>query len=267
MKKERVIITFADKEPYISEAKNLEKLCKKNNIDFILYDMEYLKSSGFYQENYDLLQYPKAGFCCWKPYIILESLKKYKKVLYLDSSNLFYENSINSFFDNTSPCSTSTIVRHLEHTDKKTAVIMELDFEKYKYKTHIWAGVFLATNNELSKKVLNEWLKYVTILDCVFPNKEYSFGDHWFDQSILSLIFSKYHIKGVENYFFVDTRDPGHLKEIEKNFGIDIIANQKELILKYLDVYNNSASCCWQKGKDENGKMQYFTQEISALVP
>jgi len=104
-----IIISYASDEPYKSEAKNIKELADYAGIKFRLYNRNWLKKTKFHKDNLDLLSDKKSGFCAWKPYIILHSLKSYKKVLYLDSSMLFPPHKIKEYIDLENEPITSTI--------------------------------------------------------------------------------------------------------------------------------------------------------------
>ena len=83
------VISFADKEPYLSEAENLKNLCVNNNIQFKLYDDNWLKNSAVYYSFKDIFSKKKCGYCAWKPYIILNALNLYKNIYDYNSSVYF----------------------------------------------------------------------------------------------------------------------------------------------------------------------------------
>jgi len=252
-KKDITIITYASGEPYLSESNNLKNLCNKTNINFILYDSKWLHKTEFYTENKELLNSKKAGFCAWKPYIILDALKKYKKVLYLDSSMLFQENHISEYFDKDDPIlSTDTDLVNKNHTKHLTFQIMNCLSEKYLNARQAWSGTILADKRGID--FLKEWLKYCKIKDCISDEFDKSIETDikyiLFDQSIYSILYEKYSLRRECNaqhgyFYFADTRELFHINSIINVFGDHYIKKQDNLITKYRAEYIANGSCCY----------------------
>jgi hypothetical protein len=248
MKKDFCIISYASGEPYLSESKNLKNLCVNNNLNFKLYDSKWLKQTDFYKNNIKLLSQKKSGYCAWKPYIILDALKYYKKVLYLDSSMLFDAEHLKEYMDLPGYLKTTeTPLQCKFYTKHKTFEIMKCDKEKYWNANQGWAGTILV--NQRANKFLSEWLCYCQIEDCISdeyndleePNVRYCL----FDQGIFSILIRKYNIKLLQDAqdgyaYFYDTREPGHSVEIARKFGREIIDNQLNLGDKFERKYKTS---------------------------
>ncbi len=250
------IISYASGEPYLSESKNLEILCEKINVKFILYDFNWLKQTDFYKQNKKLLNSKKSGYCAWKPYIILNALEKYDKVLYLDSSMLFNSEIILDYINSDKSLSaTETPLLNGLYTKKKTFKIMNCDSEEYWDVKQVWAGNILVDKSK--KYIIEEWLYYCKQINCINDDYDY-YNDkdvryHLFDQSILSILFKKYNIENQNNIIqdknnkqatlFCDTREFAHREYIKCVFGEDVIKNQDYLIKKYGLKYKNNSSC------------------------
>jgi len=260
-KKDIAIITFASGEPYLSESYNLEYLCGLSDINFVRYDLEWLHKTDFYLENKELLDSKKAGYCAWKPYIILDALKKYKKVLYLDSSNLFTKEHIFEYIDkNDIILSTDVELQNRCHTKRATFQIMNCLGAKYLNANQVWAGTILATRK--AKKFLNEWLSYCKIKECI--SDDYDKISDWevkyclYDQSIYSLLYEKYGLRRENNiqngsyFYFADTREYPHRNSIKYFFGESFIKCQDNLIRQYANVYATNGSCCYNPLMFEN---------------
>lgn len=249
------IISFASGEPYLSEAKTLSEQCKDLKLNFYLYNWKWLLKTEFYKENKELFSCKKSGYCAWKPYIILDALKKYNKVLYLDSSTVIH-NSIYQYIENNDPIvSTSTTFINENHTKTLTFKIMKLHDEKYYKGIQSWSGNILA--NKKGIKFLNEWLKYCKIKDCIsdditgYVPKDFKY--HLYDQSIYSLLYIKYGYKNSNNmihpedrdkvdYYFADTREPQHKEVIKWKHGNNCLKKQVQLLEKYYDRYCSNMS-------------------------
>ena len=256
MKKDFCVIAYASGEPYTTEAKQLENLCIESDLQFKLYDGEWLKTTQFYKENEALLNSKKSGYCAWKPFIILDALKEYKKVLYLDSSMLFVKEHIREFIDTPySILSTETGLVNKYYTKKETFVIMGCDEEKYLECNQVWAGVILATKN--AKNLLNEWLHYCCIKECVSDEHDKSINPHLkyclYDQSVYSTLYKKYKKTQFSNvktnlfgefkyFFFADTREGAHRDAITRTFGEQYVKHQDVLISEYYHEYYTAGS-------------------------
>jgi len=212
-----------------------------------------LKATQFYAENKELLDCKKSGYCAWKPYIILDALKKYKKVLYLDSSMLFSGHIFEFISKRNALLSTVTELKNKRHTKKETFQIMGCDTEEYCECNQVWAGVILATRK--AEKFLNEWLHYCTIKDCVSNDFDKSINPDLvyclFDQSIYSTLYKKYKMPYQSNcptgkyFFFADTREYPHRDVIIRTFGERHMKNQDILIANYFQDYITNGSCCY----------------------
>ena len=248
MKKDFCIITYASGEPYFSESRNLKNLCEQININFKLYNSYWLKKTDFYAKNKDLLTKKKSGYCAWKPYIILDALKYYNKVLYLDSSMLFDVSHIQEYIKLPGYLKTTeTPLQCKKYTKHKTFEIMKCDSRKYWNANQGWAGTILV--NQRAKKFLNEWLYYCQIESCI--SDEYNRSEEpevkycLFDQGIFSILIKKYNIKLLQNPqngfgYFSDTREPGHAQYIWEKFGKNIINKQLLLGDKFHKKYKES---------------------------
>lgn len=253
------IITFASGEPYYSESLVLKKQCKELGLNFKLYNLRWLKTTNFYKENKELLSCKKTGYCSWKPYIILDALKYYKKVLYLDSSTLIHKSIYKIINKRNAIFSTSTALKNLYYTKPETFSITGLNTNKYKNGNQFWAGNILA--NRKGIKFLLEWLKYCEIKNCISDDYNEilpsNFSYHLYDQSIYSLLYKKYRYESNNDnciynengecldYYFADTREFGHLSAIKETFGNDPIINQQKLIKKFMKNYKYNSSCCY----------------------
>lgn len=247
MKDNFCVISFADKEPYLSEAKQLKNLCVESGLKFKLYDLDWLKQTYVYEANKELFDNKKCGYCAWKPYIILDALNSYERVLYLDSSMLFNPESIDKYINENKDediVSTITDLKQEFYTKQETFIIMDALDTKYKEDNLYWSGNILA--NKKAKEFLYEWLYYCLNEECISDECIFSINEkmkyHLYDQSIYSILYSKYNKKHVINYCFYDTRESDHKYYISEVFGNSYINNQTELNNQYKDIYdyNNS---------------------------
>jgi hypothetical protein len=253
-KKDIAIIAFASGEPYLSESRNLETLCERANINFVLYDSDWLHETDFYTENKDLLDSKKSGYCAWKPYIILDALKRYEKVLYLDSSMLFLPEHIEKYFDKDDSILSTEIfgMYNKFHTKHLTFQIMNCLSDRYQNATQVWAGTILADKRAVA--FLEEWLSYCVIKDCI--SDEYNKSEEplvkycLYDQNIYSILYEKYNLRKENNiqdgyFWFADTREYPHRDTIKQVFGNHCMERQDSLIMRYAEQYITNGSCCY----------------------
>jgi hypothetical protein len=257
MKDNFCVISFADKEPYLSEVKQLEKLCIESELKFKLYDFEWLKKTYVYETNKKLFNNKKCGYCAWKPYIILDALKSYDKVLYLDSSMVFDKNHIKEYIENNNYIiSTKTALIMREHTKQETFDIMECNENVYKSACQVWAGAILV--DKQAECFLLEWLYYCLMEDCISDefneNINHDLKSCLYDQSIYSVLYEKYGIEKIINaqnkdgekyFYFADTREYTHRENIKCVFGENIMNLQDLLCYTYHDTYISNGSVCY----------------------
>ena len=170
----------------------------------------------FKNEYKDILKEHRGfGYWCWKPYIILNELKKLGKdeiLCYIDSTDL----PENNFFN--------FLIKHFEENDyllvnrgynngvwtkRDCFFFMGCDEEKYYSSVQLEAGLVCFKNNEKNIKLIEEWLSFCkdrrVVTDdpnvCGLPNLK-NFIDHRHDQSILTNLAIKY---GLNNYYLNDS--------------------------------------------------------------
>lgn len=237
-----VIISFVTGEPYLSESYNLRWLCGTYNIKFVLYDSDWIKKTDFYKDNINLFSKKKFGYCAWKPYIILDALKTYDKVLYLDSSMLFDARYIFDYINKHDIVCVKTPLKNINYTQPATFRIMNCKNERYYNCNQVWAGGILV--HKKWSHIISEWLSYCKNEECVGDTDSSDYLRYrLYDQSILSILFEKYNLPRHDNDMFFDTREKQHRDTIKYYFGESIIQRQDGLNQMYADVYTNNSSC------------------------
>ncbi len=199
------------------------------NIDEIVaWTRNDIINTPFYQENRYILDNPRgAGYWAWKPYIILETLKKAAKndwVIYCDVGKPFRRGNVEKFghqdIGNTFYTPVDSIIEYaskhngftpgvwiphygLAHvwTKRDCFVGMDCDDSTYHNSPHVQAGYSAWSKSQESIAFLEEWLRWcqepniITDDKNIFgkPNLE-AFRDHRHDQSILSNLVVKHKI-------------------------------------------------------------------------
>jgi hypothetical protein len=201
--------------------KSLVNLANKTNIfkNVFEYDREWLENTDFYRENTEMLDPVNTkgdGWCLWKPYVILESLKKIKDgdvLIYMDSSDTFF-NDISSFLIGYFDSNEILLVRgggpNKNYTKRDTFFYMNCDSDLY-WNTHqVEAGVIGLKKSQSTISFMEEYLHYCKdpriMKDgdnvCGLPNFE-GFDNHRYDQSVLTNLKTKYGIStnsDIRNY-------------------------------------------------------------------
>lgn len=202
-------ITYSDLN-YKTQQNKLQNHVKNMNIFSTIqsYSDEWLKSTGFYKNNKEILDSKRgAGYWLWKPYIILESFKQINEgdvVFYLDCGDFFRKEIV----DYTKPIlekesclllGGSYLQKHW--TKRDCFQLMNCDISKFTDVKQLEAGVQFWKKQEKSILILEEqinWCKDYRILtdsanECGLPNYP-EFQDHRHDQSVLTNLFVKYQL-------------------------------------------------------------------------
>ena len=94
------LVTFAHgSSKFLDAQKFLTSFMKRNEINYISYGINYLKTTQFYQDNKDyLLESNKYGWCSWKPFFILEAMKSLNegdKIVLCDVNDIIHPDIFN----------------------------------------------------------------------------------------------------------------------------------------------------------------------------
>ena len=204
------IINYAD-EKYEKIRQAQSSLIRLMGYDVIEYGPKDL-SEEFKEKNKEILsQRIGAGYWIWKPYIILEQLKKSEAddiVFYIDSGDIPNE-SLGEYLS-----------KHFKHFDyilyegdrenrryTKPEVFKELDLgEEYKTAIQLEAGICGFKRTEKNIKFLTEWLTLCESKKLILDErydlnlKDDLFVEHRRDQSILTILKIKYSMGAVPLY-------------------------------------------------------------------
>jgi len=176
---------------------------------------EDLRQSSFIKEHADILKFRRGyGYWLWKPYFILENLKKIDEndVLIYSDAGVEIISALDPLFQiaqNIQPIVAFGVGAHLNRTwTKRDCFIgMGCDEEKF-WNAGQWNGFFQVYRKcDMTIELVSDWLKYSSDLRLIgdLPNELGQpnlpeFRDHRHDQSILSLVCEK---RGLEKF-----RDP-----------------------------------------------------------
>jgi hypothetical protein len=184
--------------------------------EFVKYTYDDLKDSAFFIENKSIIERPmvskqvSAHYWIWKPYIILETMKRCADgdiVLYLDAG-MKVISSLDPLFKitNENKCMIFSVSKtpealhyHSMYTKRDCFILMGLDEPVYWNTRCVNAAISIWMKNEKNIALLTEWQNYVTdsriVTDdentCGLSNLP-DFKYHLYDQSVLSLLCTKY---------------------------------------------------------------------------
>ncbi len=181
------------------------------------WNFEKIKKEGFYQTHREILAHKRgAGYWLWKPYIILQELKKVNYgdyVVYSDCgrNKPLLSRSIKPLLE---WCSANRGVlpgvyipqygASRKWTKRDCFVLMECDQKDYWNHCQIQASFSVWEKNEFSLSFVEKWLDHCTdariLLDtantCGLPNFA-DFIEHRHDQSVLTLCAIKEKVRGL----------------------------------------------------------------------
>ena len=205
-----ILISYANK-PFYKSQQELKKSALKYGVDEVIdyNDIWLKKQTVFYQKNKHILSQKRGnGFWLWKPFIILDALKKMQPediLIHVDAGALFMnavkplieltENKEIILFYNNGHKNSTWTKRDCFH-------FMDCDNDKFYNENQTLAGYIVCKKTPFVISFLEEWLEYAqneNILTdlpntCGLANLK-DFIDHRHDQSILSLLAAKYNLE------------------------------------------------------------------------
>lgn len=206
-------ITYAD-ENYASQLNALTETAQSSDqFDNVIgYTRAELVKTEFYKKNKELLDAkPYAGWCAWKAFYILETLKKMQYgdvLLYIDAGDIISNSEgLREFLLNKTKIDSLDLILtngaypNRQYTKRDAFVIMDCNSEHYYNAIQVEAGIIVAIKRNSTMNIVERWLQFCldkrVITDepnvCGLPNFP-EFIEGRADQSILSLIKEKYGI-------------------------------------------------------------------------
>ncbi len=207
------LVTYAGGPSIFFKNQNaLHWSCINRGIDYVFnYHYSFLDPS-FTKRHEKIFSKPTgAGYWLWKPWIILETLKKLPKnaiILYLDVG-IVIRKPITSLIDEYLTPGTDVVlvrdtmekIKTIEHnTARHVLYDLGMDRQEIRSCPGVWAGIVLVRNTDQARSFLQQWLKYcenedhltgqVTSKKDLPPHS--NFSSHAHDQSLLSITASQY---------------------------------------------------------------------------
>lgn len=220
----KVVLTNLSNKLYEESRFRLNNSALKHGINEInSFDFEDIKKFPFYETNKKILDTPKGiGYWLWKPFIILEAMKKIAEgdiIVYADCGIEIIENidPLLTICKENNPVLlfANENLKNKFWTKRDCFVIMNCDAKKYWDGLQTDAAFSLFRKSPQSELFLTEWLHFcsderVISSDPNVCGKKNFFGfkEHRWDQSILSLLAIKHNIE----MFRVPTQFGNHYK-------------------------------------------------------
>lgn len=205
----KTVLTTLSNNLYLESRLRLNNSALKYGFDEVAsYDFNDLKGAVFFEENKKLLLNPRGlGYWIWKPYILLEEIKKMS-----DGDIIVYCDAGIEIIGSAAPlfeiCTAQPILlfangtlKNRIWTKRDAFILMEADNRKF------WNGLQCDASFSVFKKCaqslhfLEDWLHYccdervVTEMPNVCGKKNFfGYRQHRYDQSILSLLALKYNV-------------------------------------------------------------------------
>jgi len=199
-------------EKFKKPRESLSNLAEKKGIfkGIFEYDRRWLEKTEFYQDNTEVLGDINSkgdGWCLWKPYVILESLKNINDgdvLLYMDASDTFFgkiEEYLRTYFLYNDILLVKGGNQNKVYTKRDTFYYMGCDTEAYWNSEQVEAGIIAIKKSTNIIKLMEEYLghckdpRIIKDGDNISGNSNFSeFKEHKYDQSVLTNIKTKYSI-------------------------------------------------------------------------
>lgn len=193
------LVTYADQN--YKEKQDFITNIHKENFIIHSYDREWLEFSELYNQNKDILDDPKgAGWWVWKPYVILDALKKSEDgdfVIYCDCGDMFsskIKKYVTDILDDDICLLLVGNNINKQYTKRDCFIMMDCDDEDYWNCKQLEAGFMIWRVCNKSIEVVQKWLNYCLNYKIISNSpselgEEFSdFKEHRNDQSILTNI-------------------------------------------------------------------------------
>ncbi len=218
----KYLVNCASEKFYKRQKKQNESALKFGIDEVFSYTDDMLRQTEFYKKNKEIFSHRKGGgYWVWKPYILLEVMKKmnYGDILFYASSGAEIISDITPLVE---LCKKNGIVffngnyQNKFYTKRDCFILMGCDTKQYWETYQVMSGYEVYMKNERSIQFLKEFLKFAQIPQVIndeasIAKNFHGFKGHRHDQSILSNLVVKYGVKRFRN----PSQGGNHLKEPE----------------------------------------------------
>lgn len=239
------LVTFAEGELYTKSQFNLDKTLKIANIyEHIIWNFKKIKQTDFYKKNKKLLDNKLGfGYWSWKPYIILEQLKKINKkdiLLYMDASRYDtdgFKNSCLGVIDFINKNNIDllpgfeTNYKNYQMIKKTCLDFFKLDINNFKQLNNIFTSPMFLKKTDFTIKFIKEWMENCLIEENVSYKDLSDIGGkvHIYDQAVLNCLLYKYKVRS----FKPNTKDENEFRKHTYYF------NYYKKLINNVDTRNN----------------------------
>ena len=200
----KYLINYASSGYFNAQIKNTKTALQTGGFDkCINYGFNDLSESFKSKHKQHLSKKRGAGYWIWKPYIILDALKKIDNndILMYSDSGCHFIRSMSVIFDRLEETKNKVLVFNLAHTEKDwnkrdCFIRLNCDSPEYTDTKQIMGTFFLCKKNDFAIQLVEKWSDVLSDFhmiadESISPSKvkNYdSFKEHRHDQSILSLV-------------------------------------------------------------------------------
>ena len=205
-------VLYADGGGYENLARDVITATKDMFDMQILYSKDVLNHDGFYDKNKHILSQKRyAGYCLWKPYVILRTLNQLEDgdvVFYMDSGDFIYKDIrpfiIDSIAKNDGFMLVQSIHPHIQYCTSDCFILMDCNYNQYRELNQLEAGCCAFRKQPSTIKFLEEWLfwcekDHVITDDIVYPNPE-CFIESRADQMALTNLCKMWDLPTIDIY-------------------------------------------------------------------
>jgi hypothetical protein len=239
------LISYADgNDIHLMNQNALSASALNNCIDHIsLYRKKHLDSEFTEKNKHILNQSRGVGYWLWKPYLIMETLKKIPEndiVVYVDTG-IKIRNNISDLLNNLAQKDIvlfGSMFKIRSYTKRDLLRFLNMDNAETLNSQQIQGGIIIVRNTKYSRQFINKWLELSQneqlITDIPSENEYPDFIDHRHDQSIISLLA----LQNQQNIIFVPFEEKHryfyHHRRRNTNF-IPLVIDGTLLIEKNID--------------------------------
>jgi len=194
------VISYTTSSYYQNMEDMLHECCERFDLQHERYDQEWFHSTEYYSKHKDVAdQRRMAGFAIWKPFIILDALRKVEEndvICYLDASVVFEEDP-RPFFDTVKFIAVGNADDWVNRDwiKRDAFILMNADSSEFWNARQIWAGQIVVRKNNASMTLMEEFLTWcedrriITDEDnvCGLPNFS-GFRENRSEQAILAIM-------------------------------------------------------------------------------
>lgn len=202
------LVSYADgPEVYFRNQYGLAESALGKGVDMILnYRRSHLDPEFVEKNKYILNKKTGAGYWLWKPWVILDAMKKAPEnavIIYSDTGSTFKGSLaslikltekysvILSYYEDRSTCGSAS-----SSTKREVFVRLECDTPKCHNGPPIWAGFLIFKNTPEARNFVESWLQYAQdpslLIEGPTANPELpEFKSHFHDQAILNVLYSR----------------------------------------------------------------------------